>query len=154
MTEHPLERGYLGPGIWIRITHRFRTRQTEWLLAFITALWGAVILGTGNQFDQPAFSYFRQVFGEERYLGTLMLVLGVLRILGLIVNGARKNVTPHIRMGSAAIGCIIFSGISYCFAHSGIVSTWIAIYPPFVLVELVNVYRAAHDVGESYGRTR
>jgi hypothetical protein len=42
MTEQPVETGYLGPGIWIRVTHRFRTRMTEWLLAVITALWGAV----------------------------------------------------------------------------------------------------------------
>lgn len=154
MTEHPLERGYRGPGIWIRIQHRFRTRQTEWLLAVITALWGLVILLTGDQFDQPAFSYFRHVFGEAKYLGWGMLVLGLMRIAGLIVNGARKNVTPHIRMISAGLGCLIFAGVSYCFMHSGIVSTWLAIYPPFMLVELVNVYRAAHDVGENYGRTR
>lgn len=153
LIEKPIETGYLGPGIWIRIQHRFRTRVTEWLLAVITALWGSVILATGDQFDQPAFAYFRHVFGREEYLGGLMLTLGLLRIAGLIVNGARKNVTPHIRMISAAIGCLIFAGISYCFMHSGVVSTWLAIYPPFMVAELINVSRAAHDVGESYGRT-
>jgi hypothetical protein len=128
--------------------------MTEWMLALITALWGVVILCTGNQFEQPAFAYFRSIFGQEEYLGSLMTLLGVLRIVGLIVNGARKNVTPHIRMVSAGIGCLIFAVISYCFLHSGIVSTWLAIYPPFMVVELANVYRAARDVGENYGRTR
>lgn len=153
MTEHPLARGYLWPGIWTRIQHRFRTRLTEWLLALITALWGVVILLPGGAFNEPAFSGFRSVFGSEDYLGAGMLVLGLMRIAGLIVNGARQNVTPHIRMLSAACGCLIFFGISYCYMLSGIVSTWLAIYPPFVLVELVNAYRAAHDVGENYGRT-
>jgi hypothetical protein len=152
MTEQPIETGYLGPGIWIRIQHRFRTRMTEWLLAVITALWGLVILLPGEAFDQPAFSGFRAIFGNEEILGSGMVILGLLRIGGLIVNGARKNVTPHIRMFSAGCGCLIFFGISYCYMLSGIVAPWIAIYPPFVLCELVNAYRAAHDVGESHGR--
>ena len=143
---------YMGPGIWIRIQHRFRTRMTEWMLAAITAIWGGVLLLPGDAFNQPAFTGFRDVFGREEILGSCMMLLGVLRILGLIVNGARQNVTPHIRMVSAAIGCMIFSGICYCYMLSGIVSTWLAIYPPFVVVELVNIYRAARDVGESHGR--
>jgi cytochrome b561 len=153
MTVHPLETGHAGPDSWIRIRHRFRTRVTEWLLALVTALWGVIILLPGDTFDQPAFSGFRSFFGNEDYLGALMLILGLLRIAGLFVNGARRNVTPHVRMVSAACGCLIFFGICYCYMLSGIVSTWLAIYPPFVLAELVNAYRAAHDVGENYGRT-
>jgi hypothetical protein len=45
----------------------------------------------------------------------------------------------------------VWTGISYSFAQSGVISTWIAIYPIIACVELINIYRAAHDVGESYG---
>lgn len=140
---------YIGPGLWVRITHRFRTRMTEWLLAGITAAWGLVLLLPGQAFDQPAFAGFRAIFWDENALGVVMVLFGLARVAGLIVNGARKNVTPHIRVVSAAFGCMVFVGMCYCFMLSGIVSTWLAIYPFFVIGELTNVYRAAHDVGES-----
>lgn len=73
---------------------------------------------------------------------------GILRLVGLIVNGARKEVTPQIRQISAGVGCVIWVGISYGFASSDVVSTWLAIYPLFALGELVNIHRAAHDEGE------
>lgn len=151
--DEGIRTGYLGPGIWIRIQHRFRTRMTEWMLAVITAVWGVVVLLPGEAFSQPDFAGFRDIFGNESVLGGGMVILGVSRILGLIVNGARKNVTPHIRMFSAACGCVIFFGICYCKALSGVAGDWLAIYPIFVVCELVNAYRAAHDVGESHGRT-
>lgn len=139
--------GHFGPGVWIRIKHRFRTRNLEWALAVITALWGASLL-PGAAYDQPDFAGFRTVFGNAE-LGWAMVILGSGRLIGLIVNGALKNVTPHIRMVSAGIGGLIFFCISYFYMLSGIVSPWLAIYPSFVVCELANLYNAAHDVGEA-----
>ncbi|MET3900355.1 hypothetical protein ABIB57_004321 [Devosia sp. UYZn731] len=51
---------------------------------------------------------------------------------------------------SASLGCCLFVGIAYCYWQSGIISTWLAIYPVFAVVELLNVYRAAHDAAESH----
>lgn len=45
---------------------------------------------------------------------------------------------------------MVFGGINYCVAYSGVISTWIAIYPMLALIELLNAYRAAHDAGENY----
>lgn len=138
-------------GIWIRIRHRFGPRMTEWMLAAITALWGAVLLLPADTFDGPAYSFMRAIFfGREDLLGAIMLALGMIRIGGLIVNGARREVTPWIRMVSAAIGFLIFVGISTGFALSGSVSTWLAVYPVFAVIEAVNVFRASHDAGESH----
>ena len=138
------------PGLWIRIQHRFGPRMTEWMLAAITALWGAVLVNSLALFNQPAWSGFRDIFRDEWTLGWIMVFLGALRIGGLIVNGARKNVTPWIRSVSASLGCCLFVGITYCYSQSGVFSTWLAIYPVFAVVELLNVYRAAHDAGESH----
>lgn len=143
------EQGHHGPGVWIRIRHRFHTRMTEWQLAVVTFLWGGVLLHPANTFEQPAFAGFRELFKDEVLLGLVMVFLGLLRLGGLIVNGARQNVTPHIRVASAGIGCMIFLGVTWCYALSGIWSTWLAIYPVFAVIELTNVFRAAHDVGES-----
>jgi hypothetical protein len=139
-----------GPGLWVRVQHRFGPRMPEWMLAAITALWGGVLVNSPNLFDSPTWSGFRSIFHDEWTLGWIMVFLGVLRIGGLIVNGARKNVTPWIRSVSASLGCCLFVGITYCYWQSGIISTWLAVYPVFAVVELLNIYRAAHDAGESH----
>lgn len=146
--------GYRGTGIWIRIQHRFGPRMMEWFMGFHTLMWGLVLLSVEKLFDQPAWSGFRAIFGSEAILGWLMVILGVLRLIGLVINGARKDVTPLIRQISAGIGCLIWVGISYCYASSNVLSTWLAIYPLFAVGELVNIHRAAHDQGETrYGKT-
>ncbi len=139
--------------ILVRIKHRFGPRMTEWVLALHTALWGAVLLLPAQTFDAASFDGFRRIFGSEEVLGSVMLFLGVLRIGGLIVNGARKNVTPWIRAVSAGAGFLLFIAISVGYAASGVISTWLAVYPVFAAVELVNIYRAVHDAGEGYAST-
>lgn len=141
--------GYLGPGIWIRIRHRFGPRMMEWFMAGHLMLFGYVLLLPSQTFNQPAFMGFTEIVPSEDFLGWVMFVMGCLRIIGLVINGARKNVTPQIRQFSAAAGCLIWSGIAYAFASSGVISTWIAIYPLFAIGELINIHRAAHDQGEA-----
>lgn len=144
-----------GPGIWIRIQHRFGPRMPEWIVALHTVLWGWVLLLPARTFDGPAWAFFssleRAGWMSEDQFGRLMLLLGLARFGGLIVNGARKAVTPWIRVFSAAVGFFMWVGISYSFAQSGVISTWFAIYPVIAGVELLNIWRAAHDVGEGYG---
>lgn len=122
--------------------------MTEWFMGFHTTMFGVVLVGSPNLFDQPAWAGFRHAGISEAWLGWFMLLLGLARILGLVVNGARKNVTPLIRQVSAGVGCLIWFGITYGFSTSGVVSTWLAIYPLFGIGELVNIHRAAHDQGE------
>lgn len=118
-------------------------------MAFHTTMFGIVLLGSPALFSQAAWAGFRHIFPSEASLGWIMVLLGVARIGGLIVNGARRHVTPMIRQVSAGIGCMIWFGIVYGFATSGVVSTWLAIYPLFGIGELVNIHRAAHDQGET-----
>ncbi len=151
MTETP---AYAGPGIWIRIRHRFGPRMMEWFMAGHMMLFGGVLLYPTETFNQPSFWAFRDLVPSENFLGWLMLLIGCLRIIGLVINGARKNVTPQIRQFSAGIGCVIWTGISYGFASSDVVSTWLAIYPLFAVGELVNIHRAARDQGGRDGTTR
>ena len=139
---------HAGPGLWINIRHRFGPRMTEWFMAFHTALFGLVLVLNPDLFDQPTMAGFRGMGVPEAALGWAMMVLGVARVIGLIINGARKHVTPMIRQISAGVGCLIWFGLVYGFASSGVVSTWLAIYPLFGIGELVNIHRAAHDQGE------
>ncbi|NSL22037.1 hypothetical protein [Agrobacterium tumefaciens] len=144
-----MESGYQGTGMWVRIQHRFGPRMMEWFMAGHLIAFGWVLLLPSQTFNQPAFMGFNEIVPSEDFLGWIMFVVGCLRIIGLVINGARKNVTPQIRQFSAAAGCMIWSGIAYAFASSGVISTWIAIYPLFAIGELINIHRAAHDQGEA-----
>lgn len=79
--------------------------------AFHTIAISYVLLRPEPLFDQPAWVYFRQVFRDEDRLGMVLLMIGMLRLMGLIINGARKDVTPMIRQLSAGISCMIWAGV-------------------------------------------
>lgn len=118
------------------------------------SLFGLVLLIAPDVFLQPTWTGFANLFPwlppstVQYWMGLMMLIVGVIRFGGLIVNGARKHVTPRIRQVSAAVGCLIWFGIVYGFASSDVLSTWLAIYPLFGLNEMVNIHRAARDEGE------
>ena len=138
-----------GPvSIYVRIRTRFDRRLSEWMVAAMTALWGTVLLLPGSTYDTSPVFAFTSYIVSENVLGSVMVFFGVLRLIGLFVNGARQDVTPWIRVVSAGVGFMVWSLICFSFALSGVVSTWLAIYPVIVLVELANVSRAAHDAGE------
>jgi len=135
--------------LYVRIQHRFGPRQMEWFMATITSLWGAVLLLPIDTFGGRAWVVF-SALAPEPVWGAIMFMLGVARIGGLVVNGARADVTPWIRVVSAGLGFLIWIGISFGFLLTGVISTWLAVYPTFAVAELVNIYRAAHDAGESH----
>ncbi len=140
---------YVGMSVWVRVQHRFGPRLPEWMLATIAAGWGGVMLLPARTFDQPSYQGFRALFGSEEGLGALMLLVGLICIGGLIVNGARKRVTPWIRVSTAAVRFLVWIGLFAAHALGGIVGVWLVLYPVFAATELVNIYRAARDGGES-----
>jgi len=100
---------YVGPGIWLRVKHRFGPRIPEWFMA------GHILMLLPTQtFNHPAFASFRQLVPSEVFLGWAMLVIGCLRIIGVVINGAKKTVTPQVRVFSVSVGCMIWSG-----SHAG-----------------------------------
>lgn len=132
-------------GIVIRISHRFQTRRLEWFLSFILVAWGAVVLHPDPLFDRESWQFFFELFGTEQLLGWLMLLMGLGRLSGLIINGSLPTVTPWIRMVSAGFGFLIWLMVAIGFALSAPLSTWAAVYPFFALAELSNVYYAGFD---------
>lgn len=137
-------------GIYVRLQHRFGPRILEWFIASVTLAWGAVLLLPSPTFAGPAWAVLAALLPEEAW-GVLIFGLGLTRLGGLFVNGALPRVTPWIRMVAAGVGFLLWVGICFGFALTGIVSTWIAVYPSFAVAELVNIYRASHDAGESNG---
>lgn len=134
--------------LYVRIRTRFGYRIAEWAIAVQTALFGLVLLLPTSTYDtSTVFGFIRRLLPEE-VLGGVMLFFGALRLIGLLINGARQDITPWIRVVSASVGVLVFLLLSFSFALSGVLSTWIAIYPIIAMVEILNVYRASHDAGE------
>ena len=135
-------------GIYVRIKTRFGMRLSEWMIAIQTLFYGLVLLLPYDTFgSSPVYSYARHIVSEN-VLGGIMLFFGVLRLVGLFVNGVRQDVTPWIRVVSAGVGFVVYTFLAWSFMLSGIPSGWLAFCVPIAVVEVVNVYRAAHDAGE------
>jgi len=135
----------------IRYPHVFGVRYPEWMGGMAAVLGGIGLLHPFPAFDTAAFYFVGGVVGETA-LGLLLVFIGVLRIIGLIINGRQKKVTPWIRVGAAFICWIIWSWLSLHFLASGAISIWLGAWPVYALSEFINMYRGAHDARVGYGR--
>jgi len=144
MSETPIGYG----GLWIRVQTRFGPRQTEWLMAAITLGWGAVLLLPVESMSTSAWDIMKSLLPEFMW-GLIFFILGMARLIGLVINGSRREITPWIRVVSAGIGFLLWIGISTGFALSGVISTWLATYPLYAVAEIANIIRAGNDVGEN-----
>jgi hypothetical protein len=66
----------------------------EWFMAGHMILFGYVLLLPSETFNQSAFMSFPDLVPSESFLGWAMLVVGCLRIVGLVINGAKRTVPP------------------------------------------------------------
>ena len=142
--------GYTGPSVWTIVGNHFGPRLAEWSGSATMVIMGVILLGRDDVFDQSTMIYFKAVFGTQVLLGVLLFLFGFLGLLGLTVNGMRKEVTPWVRYSRAMVGFLVFTGMSTCFALSGIFTLWAAWYPVAAACELVNMFRTSKDAGESY----
>lgn len=142
-----------GPGLWIRLRAEFTPRLSEWMLGITMLLWGTAAIFEYGLFAQPEYIGFRLIFGDSLLLGLVMTALGIARLVGLLINGVRERVTPWVRVSSAGVGFLIWIGMICAYAMSPLPGVWVAIYPVFASVEVVNVYRGARDAGR-YRRAR
>ncbi len=134
--------------IWLRFQHRFKQRATEWLSSAQLLWLGIVLIISNSLIDRFSFSTVRDIVVNETVWGLLLILLGLLRLTGLAVNGARIKVTPWIRLLGAGIGFLVFTLITMGFAVTVPFGTWSAAWPVFAVMELINVFRAAQDTRE------
>lgn len=136
----------------MKVSHVFGPRWPEW-----TGSFSAIGAGLGLLHPYPAFEGSKALepfaFLDERVWGSGLLFIGVLRIIGLIVNGRRKKVTPWVRLLSAFICFMVFLGFSIGLLASGVMSTWPGAWPVLALTEFVNMQRAAQDARIGHGRS-
>ena len=125
------------------IRHAFFTRLCEWELAVILFLWGGILLRDPTLFEGQSWIAFRTL-SDEATIGATCMMVGAMRLLILAANGSWRPMY-HLRAIAAILTAGFFFAITIGFASSGHVSTWMAVYPVFVIFDIVNALRAAED---------
>lgn len=138
--------------IIVRFQQTFPLRISEWLMSGILLSWGITLLYNPVIFDAPQ-NYALARLATQPVWGWLCLVMGAVRWVALTINGAWRA-SPHIRMVCAFLSCFFWLQISLGIAGSAIVSTGIAVYPWFLLLDSYNTFRAATDARAADDRAK
>lgn len=146
MTDLPVDHA-----IVLHYGYKARLRRTEWLCGAVCFIAGFVLLAPGSLFDNgAAYSFIRTVISEE-LLGVITIFAGALRLAGLIINGARRTITPWMRLGGAVLGAGIFTALSMGFLASGVVGLWTIGVPVYATVEYLNIWDTTRDARQAHG---
>jgi hypothetical protein len=133
----------------LKLRGGFHSRRTEWTAGAQSLIWGLVLLAPGDVFNSsPAFAFLRNHISED-VMGWIMIAVGIIRFIGLRINGSRKKITPWIRVAMALVGCGVFTLISLSFEATGVWSTWLAAWPVLAVTELFNVYAAISEARQA-----
>jgi hypothetical protein len=137
--------------VLVQYGHKQRLRRTEWVAGAVCFICGFVLLLPGGIFaNSDAYSFIRATVSEE-WVGAIMLLAGGLRLVGLVINGARRRVTPWMRLAGALIGAGIFTALALGFAASGVLGLWLGTWPVYAVVEYFNIYDTTRDARQAHG---
>jgi hypothetical protein len=129
----------------VKLSSHFPLRVTDWLVALIAFTWGFVCLqAPAETWELPIYDSVR-IFAGQGTWGSVVLCLGLARIVALFINGAYRR-TPHARMVGAFLMAFVWLQLSFAMfqqEYHPIAAT--AIYPWLFLADIYNVYRAAQD---------
>lgn len=130
----------------VALRHAFVIRMSEWMLAFVMATWGLILLFPEARFADPAWAGFRVVV-EENTLGVLFLLGGFIRLAVLSLNGAYRPMY-YVRAWMALTASVAWFAVCLGFLSAGVFGVWLATYPYFLIFDVVNTFRAVLDAAE------
>lgn len=134
----------------MRLPHVFGPRWPEWTGSFSALLAGMGLLHPYPAFENnDAFAMF--TWAPEWVWGLVLISVGILRLVGLIINGRRKRITPWVRFISAFVCFMLWLGFTIGLLASGVMSTWPGAWPVLCVTEFVNMQRASQDARIGYG---
>jgi hypothetical protein len=134
----------------VRYPHVFGPRWPEWLGSLAALLAGFGLLHPYHAFESPSFQVLD--FWPEEVWGSILMFAGTARLIGLIINGRRKKITPWVRLAGAFMCFMLFLGFSIGLALSGVMSTWPGAWPVLALMEYINMGRATQDARIGYDK--
>lgn len=133
-----------------RIVQKVHHRFIEWVAGFQILGTGAILLYSDDYFERsPAYLWMRS-YGSDDLWGSILLIFGLSRIIGLIINGSMQRVTPWIRSICAMAGFMTFSMMSVSLVASWAsfnqpLSASLAMYVPSAIAELVAIIFSIRD---------
>jgi hypothetical protein len=108
--------------VFVRITERFRQRMSEWFCAANLLGFGMSLLHPSAAFNgNPAYAAFQRNISEE-HMAVCLAGLGLLWLVGLIINGSRQKVTSTIRAACAMTGGVVYMVMSLGFLSSYVIT--------------------------------
>lgn len=125
----------------------FPFRVAEWFMAVVMITWAIVLFNPDFDAGRHASFGFAAVFDFTRphQLGYMLLTFGFVRFLALLINGLWWR-TPAIRLVMAFICNLFWVELTLSIITSGKVTTGLAVYPWFVVLEVYSAFRAAYDL--------
>lgn len=127
-----------------RVRDSVRYRTSEWLLAAAMLAWGISLAMPFNTFHElPSLAPLGWFATEEHWAWACGL-LGAVRLLVLVINGA-WSLQGHARAILAAFSCFVWTQISFGLFKSGLVNPGQIVYALFVVCDLYAIFRAAGD---------
>lgn len=130
-----------------RFAKSLRFRFGEWMLAGAMFSWGWMLLRQSSIFDLPTMVGFHMV--PQRMLGSVLLMIALLRVVVLVINGAWKQ-NPYARLALSVLCGLAWLFITRAIWQSEIATPGMMMYPLFALGELYVVARAAGDTVDDY----
>ncbi len=141
--------------IAVRLPSHFPVRATEWMLAFIKALWGLLLLAAPGMFDAPATEQIMRGLSSiapQPVWGWIGAIAGTAHLSALWVNGTRRR-SPHLRAACSFVGVLFWWQVTVGVLGGPISTGW-AVYPVFTVFSIYNVVRAMRDARLSDDRAR
>lgn len=130
-----------------RLNERFPSRALEWLASYVITNSGIILL---IKQVPPLFEHAENVrlatlFSQATW-GWWALLVGLLRFVFLVINGAMPRTSSYLRALGALLSLFFWFTISYGLFTQDYVSLGLAVYPALFFADLYSVHRASTDM--------
>lgn len=131
----------------LRLNERFPGRALEWFTSLVLTTCGFILLlqQTPPLFTRDYFAPMAELFSQIVW-GEWALLVGLIRLIFLVINGAMPRTSSYLRMFGAFLSLFFWFTMSYGLAAHDYVSLGLATYPWLFLGDLYSVHRASTDM--------
>lgn len=123
----------------------FRARATEWCLSFALIVWGIIALSVPGLFHIDPYYSSLLTLATQSFMGISATVLGLIRVVFLIINGAWRP-SAHIRSVGCILGTMVWGSLAiYPAIIADYFSPTSGIYVMLCLMDLLSLWFASED---------
>lgn len=128
-----------------------QTRVIEYLLAWLMISWGSGLVDGGPPMMTDPHRYLLALMPEAAW-GWFAISCGVMRLSGLVINGAHRR-SPLLRMAGAGMGVVwwmVMISMYVAAIRDGVPETLLfRMFFVFLFFETYSVYRCGQDAAAS-----